>query len=417
MKYVVLIGDGMSDHPIESIGGKTPLEAANTPNMDMIARTGTHGLFKSVPEGYPPGSDVAILSILGYDPKDYYTGRSPLEAASMGVELNEGDVAFRCNLVTLEDKDGCYYMKDYSAGHISTEEARDIIEFLDDDAIEDGDIRYYPGVSYRHLMVWSGGTTEMETVPPHDLSDKGITGHLPKGADGEYIDKLDSLTARSWNILPDHPVNVKRILEGKNPANSVWFWGEGTKPVMKTYEELYGLKGSIISAVDLTKGIGIYAGLTSIDVPGATGYIDTNYKGKLEAGLEAIAREDYLCLHVEAPDECGHQGDLKLKIQAIEDFDREIVGPMIEGLKGLGEDVRLLVLNDHPTPVELKTHVREPVPFTLVNITGGEVKGDGRTSGEGESPYSERAAKATGVVIEDAPALMREFIKDEGQRE
>jgi len=397
MKYIILIGDGMADNPIDSLGGMTPLEYAATPNLDSLAGSGRFGLFASVPKGYPPGSDVANLSILGYSPAKYYSGRSPLEAASIGVKLDTNDVAFRCNLVTLVSKDGVTIMDDYSSGHITTEEADAIIKSLDA-GLRDHGVRFYTGTSYRHLMVWAGGSANLKTTPPHDISDKEIDGHLPTG---EGADKLARLMTASQSIMKDHPVNLKRAAAGKKPATSIWLWGQGKAPAMPTLKQRFGVDGAIVSAVDLMKGIGIYAGLEVLKVPGVTGYIDTNYKGKAEYALAALETKDFVCVHVEAPDEAGHNGNLKDKIQAIEDFDREIVGRVLKGLEKFAE-YRVLALTDHPTPIALKTHTSDPVPFVI--FTGGGRRGHG-----GSAPFSERAAAQTGVLVDDCEAFIEEF--------
>lgn len=403
MKYVILIGDGMSDNPIASLGGSTPLEAAATPNLDLLAGAGRFGLFASVPPGFQPGSDVANLSILGYAPAKYFTGRAPLEAASIGVKLAPADVAFRCNLVTLAEKNGATIMDDYSSGHISTEEAAGIVKTLDDDLSTEG-VRFYPGTSYRHLMVWENaptGAKDVKTTPPHDISDKPVDGHLPDGPSGSGADKLNSLMEASKDILKGHHVNRARTEAGKKPASSIWLWGQGVKPDMPTFKERFGVGGSIISAVDLMKGIGIYAGLEVLNVPGATGYIDTNYRGKAEYALSSLEKEDFVCVHVEAPDEAGHQGSLKDKLTAIEDFDREIVGRILEGLKKF-EEYTVLVLNDHPTPVELKTHTSDPVPFAL--CTSEDI-----ARGKGKASFSEKTAEKTGLLVDDCKSFMEEF--------
>ncbi len=397
MKYIILIGDGMADHPIDSLNGKTPLEEAKTLNMDSLASAGILGIFKSVPEGYPPGSDVANLSILGYDPEKYYTGRSPLEAASIGVELSPEDVAFRCNLVSFRVEGGEVYMHDYSAGHISTEEGAEIMESLNAELTK-FNIEFHTGTSYRHLMVWHGGKIALELTPPHDISDRQVEGNIPKGDGAEML--LEIMGA-SEKILKDHPVNIKRREAGKNTADSVWLWGHGRAPVMESFEERHGISGSMISAVDLMNGIGIYAGLKVIKVPGVTGYIDTNYKGKVDSALASLKENDFVCVHVEAPDEAGHQGSLKDKLRAIEDFDSLVVGPVFEGLKEFG-DFHLLVLPDHYTPVEMKTHTSEPVPFVLFKSESADGAREAR-------PFTENAANASGVVIEEAEALSREF--------
>lgn len=397
MKYVILIGDGMADNPIEELGGKTPLEFASTPNIDSIAGTGKFGLFQTVPQGYSPGSDVANLSVLGYDPKKYYTGRAPLEAASIGVKLGPTDIAFRCNLVTLIDQDGTKVMGDYSSGHITTEDASRIILDLDKAFAGEG-VRFYPGTSYRHLMVWKDGVKALKTTPPHDISDKKIDDHLPKGSGAE---KLIGLMKKSWDILKDHPVNRERISKGKKPATSIWLWGQGSAPQMPSMKDRFGVDGSIISAVDLMKGIGIYAGLEVINVPGATGYIDTNYKGKAEHAMAALEKKDFVCVHVEAPDEAGHNGNLKDKLQAIEDFDREIVGPILKGLEKF-DSWRVVVLPDHPTPIALKTHTPDPVPFAMCTESVPVKE-------RGMAKFCEREAGETGILVEDCKSFIEDF--------
>jgi 2,3-bisphosphoglycerate-independent phosphoglycerate mutase len=355
MKLVVLLGDGMADLPLAALQGKTPLQAAIKPNIDRLARQGKSGLAQTVPEGFPPGSDVANLSVMGYSPGKHYSGRAPLEAAAMGVPLGPEEIAFRCNFVTIVDG----IMLDYSAGHITSEEGRELIEALQPLM---PDRRLYAGVSYRNLLVLKAGAKALCT-PPHDISDQPVVEHLPCGPDSELLMRLME-AARP--ILARHPVNIRRISEGKRPANAIWLWGQGPAPVMPSFAEKYGLKGAMISAVDLLKGIGRYAGLEVIDVPGATGTIDTNYEGKVQATLEALKSSDFVYLHIEAPDEAGHEGDTLLKVRAIELFDEKVVGPVVEGLKKSGEDWRVLLLPDHATPISIKTHSRDPVPFTIM---------------------------------------------------
>ncbi len=360
MKYIILLGDGMSDEPLEELSGKTPLEAAHTPHMDYLSQHGRVGLAATVPDGYPPGSDVANLSVFGYNPADCYSGRSPLEAASMGVELASEDVAFRLNFVWLEARFGKIYMGDFSAGHISTAEATALIHHLHDELGGD-DFQFYPGVSYRHLMVWKNGRDQLKFTPPHDISAQSIEDHLPQG-EGASI--LHDLMNSAQMLLIDHPVNNRRVAMKQLPANSIWLWGHGRRPLMESYRQRFGLSGAVISAVDLIKGIGVNAGLDIINVPGATGYIDTNYRGKAEYAIDALKSRDFVYLHVEAPDEAAHGGMLKEKIEAIENFDREVVGTILNGLAGIG-DCRILVTPDHPTPVAKRTHTRDPVPFVL----------------------------------------------------
>ncbi|MDH4162045.1 MAG: cofactor-independent phosphoglycerate mutase [Nitrospirota bacterium] len=370
MKYIILLGDGMADRRRQDLGDKTCLQAAKTPNLDSLATLGQVGMVRTVPQGFAPGSDVANLSVMGYDPRKYYTGRSPLEAASMGVALGPDDIAYRCNLVTLKltgagasasgGRRRRAVMEDFSAGHISTQEARSLIEEIDS-KLSTEHIRFYPGVSYRHLMVWKGGKDKIECTPPHDIQDKDIEDYLPRG-EGDTV--INGLMEESYDILTGHPLNKGRVEAGKRPANSIWLWGQGKRPSMPTFREKYGLEGSVISAVDLTKGLGVYAGFDVVNVPGATGWIDTNYVGKAEHALFALKSKDIVYLHVEAPDEAGHTGDVKNKIKAIEDFDEFIVGNIIEGMKQFDE-YRILALPDHPTPLEIRTHSSEPVPFVL----------------------------------------------------
>ncbi|PLX86409.1 MAG: cofactor-independent phosphoglycerate mutase [Desulfuromonas sp.] len=399
MKYIVLLGDGMADEPLSELQGKTPLEFAKTPNMDRLAQGGTIGLAATVPEGYPPGSDVANLSVFGYDPARYYSGRSPLEAASMGVELGPDDVSFRLNLVWLEAHYGKLYMGDFSAGHISTDDARQLVETLQQE-LGDDEFSFYPGVSYRHLLVWRNGRDQLTCVPPHDISAQSIEGHLPTG-DG--ADRLLDLTNSAQMILNMHPVNHQRTERGEVPANSIWLWGQGRRPQIQTYQDLYGLSGAVISAVDLIKGIGICAGLDIVEVPGATGYLDTNYRGKAEYALESLKERDFVYVHVEAPDEAAHGGLLKEKIEAIEAFDREVVGTVFESLESLG-DCRILVLPDHPTPVARKTHTSDPVPYILFDSRDDK--------GENDGSYSERAAAQGDALIAGAQLLPRLLEKD-----
>jgi len=406
MKYIILLGDGMADRPCADLGGKTCLQAARTPNLDQLATLGQVGMVHTVPDGYPPGSDVANLSVLGYDPRKYYTGRSPLEAASIGVALGPDDVAFRCNLVTLKLSGGGTasshrkaLMEDFSAGHISTQEARTLIEEIDR-ALGNEHIRFYPGVSYRHLMVWKGGKDRIECTPPHDIQDKDIQDYLPRGEGDDIINEL--MTA-SFDLLTNHPVNKARLENGKRAANSIWLWGQGKRPSMPTFREKYGIEGAVISAVDLTKGLGVYAGFEVINVPGATGWLDTNYVGKAEHALFALNTKDFVYLHVEAPDEAGHTGDMKNKIRAIEDFDEFIVGNIMHGMKQFDE-YRILALPDHPTPLDIRTHSAEPVPFVLYD-NRNERKG-------GPVTYDERIAdRNEALVFKEGYKLMDHFLK------
>lgn len=397
MKIIVLLGDGMSDEPCAELDGKTPLQAAHTPNMDRMAQAGLVGLAQTVPAGLPPGSDVANLSVFGYDPRSCYTGRSPLEAVSMGVELGPNDVAFRMNLVTLTPHNGRVYMEDFSAGHIGSEESHQLIKALQDQ-LGNGQFQFYPGVGYRHLLVWRDGKDTMTATPPHDISGKEVLTYLPKG---EGADELISLMNSSQMVLHNHPINKQREAREELPATSVWLWGHGKSPVLQPYREKFGLSGAVISAVDLMKGIGLCAGLEVINVPGATGYIDTNYQGKADAALAALERLDFVYLHVEAPDEASHSGSLENKLKAIEDFDRLVVGTVLAGADRF-DDLRILCCPDHPTPVRLKTHTSDPVPFVIYR--------HGQQLGNGATAYDEQQARATGLLLEQGSMLMERLL-------
>jgi 2,3-bisphosphoglycerate-independent phosphoglycerate mutase len=384
MKYLVLLGDGMADEPIEALGGLTPLQKAHTPNMDKLANSGILGMAATVPEGFHPGSDVANLAVFGYDPANAYSGRAPLEAASMGVKLGPEDIAFRLNLVWLEAHYGKLYMGDFSAGHIGTAEAAALISTLQEE-LGTAQFSFHAGISYRHLLVWHGGKEQMKCVPPHDISTQSIERHLPKG---EGSEELIALMNSAQMLLANHPVNYARIERGEVPANSIWLWGQGRRPAMATYQELYGLQGGVISAVDLIRGLGVCAGLKIVAVPGATGYIDTDYLAKGQAALELLREMDFIYLHVEAPDEAAHGGLLEEKIQAIEDFDRLVVGTICDNLSQIG-DCRILVLPDHPTPVERRTHTSAAVPYLLFDSR--------RPRQQRDTGYSEKSAAATGI--------------------
>ncbi len=366
MKYIVLVGDGMADYPIPELNYKTPLEVANTPNMDKIARKGVVGMVETIPKNLPPGSDVANLSVMGYDPNIFYTGRGPLEAGSMGIKVDKGDVVFRCNIVNVSNG----VMIDYSSGHISSEEARELMNALNEN-LADNRIRFYAGVSYRHILVHKEGSNSIDCTPPHDITGKEYETYLPKGNGQDFIRKL---MEKSRQILEDHPVNKKRVSEGKRSGNMIWPWGQGYVPDMPKFKEKYGLNGSVISAVDLIKGIGFYAGLKMINVPGATGYLDTNYLGKAKFALESIREMDFVLVHVEAPDEASHAGDIKSKIKAIEDFDEKVVGTILSEMEKIGKEFRLLILPDHLTPISVKTHVHGEVPFV---VYGTNIKSNG----------------------------------------
>jgi 2,3-bisphosphoglycerate-independent phosphoglycerate mutase len=397
MKYIVLVGDGMADRPIKELGERTPLEAARTPNMDFIAKMGRLGRIKTIPDKMNPASDVANLSIMGYDPKKYYTGRGPLEAANLGIELEDDDVAFRCNLITASGDT----LIDYSAGHISSKEAAILIKFIDQN-LGTNRIRFYPGVSYRHLMLVKRGIDEhlenLECKPPHDIAGQNYLKNLPKGdAAGTIIKLMEG----SRNILEKHDVNLVRIDLKENPANMIWLWGQGKKPALPSFQEKYGLGGSVISAVDLVKGLGKILGLKVINVPGATGYYDTDYEGKARAALTALEERDFAFLHVEAPDEAGHNGDLREKITAIERFDQLVVGTILKAFKRK-KNFRVLVLPDHATPISVKTHTAEPVLF---GIFGKDIVGGGFLN------YSEKEAEKSDLFFEKGHELMGYFIK------
>ena len=412
MKYIVLLGDGMADRPISRLDGRTPLMVARTPNMDHLASEGVLGTVRTIPEGMALGSDVANLAVLGYDPKVVYTGRSPIEAAGMGVGLGPGDVAYRCNLVTLgkgssQDPDTDLggkldpelVMVDFAGGHPGDEEAGRVLSTLADELGEEG-IEFHPGVSYRHLMVWRDGLQELSVDPPHDLTDEKIDRGWPRGP---AAGKILELMTRSVGILADHPVNVRRASEGRKPINAIWLCGQGLRPGMKNFRDVYGLEGAMITAVDLLRGLALSIGFEVIDVPGATGYLDTNFEGKASAAVEALKKVDVVYLHVEAPDEAGHSGSLEDKIKAMEDFDSRVVGPVLEGLKELGPH-RVLLMPDHATPLEIKTHSGEAVPFALYD--SGISYGSGRT-------YDEACAASTGIHIENGYELMGMFVRKE----
>lgn len=400
---MVLLGDGMADYPIPELNGKTPLQAAATPHLDQMAREGALGIVRTIPLGFPPGSDVANLSIFGYDPALHFTGRAPLEAAAMGIKLGPADVAFRCNLVTQTPGRGGVVMGDFSAGHISTEEAQEIIADIGK-ILGSEEFSFHPGVSYRHLLIWHNGTRglSLKTTPPHDISGQEIAEHLPAG---EGREEILGLMDRARAVLEDHPVNQARKNAGKKPGNAIWLWGQGLAPSLLPLSQRFNLTGSVISAVDLMKGIGFYAGLEIINVPGATGYLDTNYEGKVHYALREISKKDFVYVHVEAPDEASHNGSLREKMQAIEDFDREIVGPLLRGLEAY-EDFRIMALPDHPTPISLKTHSADPVPFVLFS------SGDRSKAAKEERSFDEDSARKTGLFIEQGHELMEKFIKE-----
>ncbi|OIP58956.1 MAG: cofactor-independent phosphoglycerate mutase [Nitrospirae bacterium CG_4_9_14_3_um_filter_41_27] len=401
MKYVVIIGDGMADRPVKGLGSKTPLQKAFKPNMDRLVLEGIIGKVRTIPAGFHPGSDIANLNILGYNPMEFYSGRAPLEAASIGIKLERDDVAYRCNLVTLKfNKDKTKaVMEDYSGGHITTEDARELINDINR-GIGTEQISFYAGVSYRHIMVWSSGALNNECIPPHDITGKDITDYLPVG-DGE--DVLRGLMLKSTDILISHPVNRERIKRGDKPANSIWLWGQGKKLSLPTFRQKYSLDGALVSAVDLMKGIGIYAGFEILGVPGITGYLDTNYVGKAEAALKALEKVDLAYIHVEAPDEAGHSGNYNDKVKAIEDFDALVVGTVLRGIESFDE-YRILLLPDHATPIEVRTHTDEPVPFVIYD---SRIK----RKNEGVAFDESITGRKDILVFEEGYKLMEYFIK------
>lgn len=364
MKYIIVLGDGMADEPIAELGNRTPLQVAHTPTMDWLATQGCCGQLDTIPPGYEPGSEIANMAVLGYDLDQVFEGRGSLEAASIGVDIAPGEMAMRCNLICLEEG----RIKNHSAGHISTEEAHELIDFLQHE-LGDDEICFYPGVSYRHLLKMKGGDKRLKCTPPHDVPgtrfDKVLISPLVPEAN-DTSDRLNRLILKSQGLLKDHPINLKRIAAGKDPANSIWPWSPGYKPNMETLMQRYGLRsGVVISAVDLIKGIGIYAGLTSIDVEGATGLYDTNYEGKVEAAIEALRTNDFVYLHIEASDEAGHEGDFSLKIKTIEFLDYRVLKRLVEASAEMNEPLAIALLPDHPTPCRLKTHTARPVPFLI----------------------------------------------------
>jgi 2,3-bisphosphoglycerate-independent phosphoglycerate mutase len=385
MKYVFLVGDGMGDYSYDELDGKTVLEYARTPNLNRLARQSTLGLVHTIPEGFPAGSDVGNLTLLGYDPRKYYTGRAPLEAASMGIALGERDIAIRCNLVTLSED--YKIMRDYSTGHIPTEQAHRLICLITRE-LGTKDLEFHPGVSYRHLLVWRNAIIEpndLKLTPPHEIPDQPIEEYLPHGPNSQV---LIELIRRSWDVL--------KVLN--SPANSIWLWGAGRPPQMPALKERFGITGSVISAVDLIKGLGVCAGLTVLEVPGATGYLDTNYAGKVEHALQSLREQDFVYVHIEAPDECGHQGRLDLKLRAIEDFDEKLVGPLLAGLEQHCNEFSVVVTTDHYTPVRDRVHVAAPVPFMLYRHDHQQTKA--------AVDFHERAAEASDLRIRHGHELL-----------
>ena len=399
MKYIIVLGDGMADEPMQELGGKTVLDYANTPNMDKISKKAKIGLAKTIPEGMKPGSDTANLAVLGYNPKQYYTGRSPLEALSIGVDMEEKDIAIRCNIVTVSDDELPYEEKtiiDHSSSEISTEDAEVLLRAVKEE-LEDDIYQYYLGTSYRHCTIWKNGTV-VELTPPHDILGRVIGDYLPEDA------KLREMMKKSYDILNHHPLNEERAKKGLNKANSIWFWGAGTKPNLDSFEGKYGKTGAMISAVDLLKGIAVGAQMRNIEVDGADGTLETNYEGKASAAVKAVTEEgsDFVYIHVEAPDEMGHQGSVERKIKAIEYLDGRVIGPVFEKMKELGEDFRMLVMPDHPTPICTRTHSSEPVPYMLYDSTAEE---------DHTWNYNEKEAKESGSYLDEGYMLICELLK------
>lgn len=401
MKYLVMLCDGMADFPVEALGGKTPLEAADTPCMDRLAKDSEVGLVKTVMDGMKPGSDVANLSVLGYDPKIYYTGRSPLEAGSIGIDMKDTDVSLRCNLVTLSDEPN-YEDKtiiDYCAGDISTADAKILVDYLAE-KLNNDEFKLYSGVSYRHCLIWNNGTMDIAPLtPPHDITGKPIKEYVPKNPNAK---KLYELMKKSYELLKDHPLNKERIAKGLRPANSMWLWGEGKRANLDDFKEKYGVKGSMISAVDLLKGIGKFSNMNVVSVEGATGYIDTNFEGKAEAAIKEFENgQDFVYIHVEAPDECGHRNEMENKVKAISLIDHLILSPVVDALEKMG-DFKVLVTPDHPTPLSLRTHTNDPVPYMIY---------DSRVKKNGPDSYNEKTAKETGIYVSEGYSLMKNFLK------
>ena len=400
MKYVVVLCDGMADYPVPALGGKTPMMVAKKPHIDALAAKAEVGLVRTVAPGLKPGSDVANMSVLGFDPHRFYTGRSPLEAASIGIDMKDSDVSLRTNLVTLSDKGEPFadkVIEDYCADEISTEEARQLIEAVQA-AFGGGEYDFYTGVSYRHCLIWHGGTTELGNMtPPHDITGKVIGPHL---STAETARPLLEMMEKSFDLLKDHPVNKARVAAGRRPANCIWLWGEGKRPALQPFEALYGIKGGMVSAVDLLKGIANCAGMEVAEVPGATGYIDTDFEGKAKAALDLLTRNDLVYVHFEAPDECGHRNEPENKVKAIEMIDSRVLPILEEGLEQY-EDYKILLLPDHPTPIVTRTHASDPVPYLLYQKSAPKT---------GVDTINEETAKATGIYMENGPAMMPHFL-------
>lgn len=404
MKYLVLLGDGMADYPVDELGGLTPLEKANKPVMDHMARYAEIGLVKTVPDHLnPPGSDIANMSVMGYDPDIYYTGRSPLEAVSMGIKLEDDDIAIRCNLVTLSDEN-IYEdtsMVDYSSDEITTEESTQLIKYIDEKLGTDR-IKFYPGISYRHcLVIKNQKESDMKFTPPHDISGRKVAGYTPKGSVGEM---LFDIMKKSRELLKDHPVNLSRAARGLHPATSIWLWGQGRRPAFDNFYHMHNVKGAVISAVDLVKGLGICAGMEVPNIPGATGNISTNFEGKADAAIEFYKNGgDFVYLHVEAPDECGHRHEIQNKVKAIEYLDERILVRIWKYFQESGEQYKILILPDHPTPLSIMTHTHDPVPYMIFD-------GSVNKKINPDAVYSEKYAKETGRYIDKGYTLISHFL-------
>lgn len=403
MKYLVILGDGMADRPIESLNGKTPLAYADTPMMDELAAKGEIGMVHTIPRGMSPGSDTANLSVLGYDPRRYYSGRSPLEALSIGVPMKDTDLALRCNLVTLSEEEEHYEERtiiDHSSGEISTEDAAVLLEAVRNE-LETEEFRFYAGTSYRHLLIWDKGKI-VDLTPPHDILGQKIGDKLPK------VPQLQEMMRKSYDILVNHPINLERKKQGQNPANSCWFWGAGTRPKLFSFEEKTGKKGAMISAVDLLKGIAVGTSMEVITVEGANGGLHTNYEGKAQAAVDVLTKDgyDFAYVHLEAPDEMGHQGSDERKVHAIENLDQRIIRPVVEGLRAAGEDFRMVILPDHPTPVSLRTHTSDNVPYLLYDSTMEQ---------EHFWKYNEEEAEKSGNLIKEGHKLIEYLLEGAGR--
>lgn len=401
MKYIVVLGDGMADEPIEALNNKTPLAYANTPNMDRLSKLSEVGMVHTIPDGMNPGSDTANLSVMGYDPKKYYSGRSPLEALSIGVPMKDTDIAIRCNIVTISEDDVPFEEKtiiDHSSSEISTEDCAVLLETVTKELANET-YQFYPGTSYRHCLIWDKGQV-VELTPPHDVLGRVIGEYLPKDA------ALREMMRKSYDILVNHPINIERKAKGLNPANCCWFWGAGIKPMLSSFEEKTGKKGMMVSAVDLLKGIAVGAGMGVALVEGANGGLHTNYAGKVDAAVKSVTEDgyDFAYIHVEAPDEMGHQGSVERKVQAIEFLDTQVIGPVVEKMNTAGEDFRLLVLPDHPTPIRVRTHTSDNVPYMLYDSTSQQ---------NHSWNYNEEEGRASGNFVAEGHKLIDKFLQIE----